>query len=80
MIKAVLSILSSPSPPRLSYHVLEELYETVYLVHNTPLQLSICDLLYCQLPIRQDDFQTGLCDYYLNKKNMMAVDLVESVA
>lgn len=75
-IEVVLQIMQKP----VGYQLLEDLYESLFFMEDMTLQLPIADLLYSRVQVVSDDFLSlPLVDYYVNKKNLFSVDLIETI-
>lgn len=62
------------------YKLLDELYDSLLYVGDMNFSIQVAELLYSKVKVDDEDFiNDNACHYYAHKKNMIMVELLESI-
>lgn len=72
--------IKDPSVNYISYKLLNEFYESLLYIPDLNFALSVAEVIYTRIRLDDDDFINNFaCLYYSNKKNMLMIELIESI-
>ena len=72
--------IKDPSVNYISYKLLNEFYESLLYIPDLNFALSVAEVIYTRIRLDDDDFINNFaCLYYANKKNMLMIELIESI-
>lgn len=64
----------------ISHELLSEMYEALFYVGDLQFALYVAEILYSRVRLNQSPFlNANACSYFCNKKNMLAVEMLESI-
>jgi len=72
--------IKDPSVNYIPYKLLNEFYESLLYIPDLNFALSVAEVIYTRIRLDDDDFINNFaCLYYSNKKNMLMIELIESI-
>ena len=72
--------VKNPSINYLPFRLLNEFYDTLLYVGDLNFALSVAEILYARIRLDDEDFVNSFaCYYFANKKNMLMIELIESM-
>ena len=64
----------------LHYNLLNEMYEVLLYIGDLNFALRVAELIYTKVKLDDNDFiNSQACSYYINKKNMIVCELLETI-
>lgn len=72
--------IKDPSTNYISYKLLNEFYESLLFTTDINFALSVAEVLYTRIKVDDEEFINNFaCLYYSNKKNMLMIEMIESI-
>ena len=72
--------IKDPSVNYINFKLLNSMYDSLLYIGDLNFVLNAAEFLYTKVKLSDDDFiNSQACFYFLNKKNMLFVELVESI-